>query len=178
MTIDGHDRVASNVMVFRCAAPAGRGAFHRSSLSLTAALALVVLACATLARAGDSLELQPWTGDPQLNFSLDDLSREPVSLGDARGDIVLVHFFATWCEPCRDELPTLHRLVTARKALFGSWEGNWLAYNFAHDLVLPGAKGPELEFLMYPQAETAVGRLDCLDPDTFKYTITAKELNV
>jgi transglutaminase-like putative cysteine protease len=70
------------------------------------------------------------------------------------------------------------KVVAARKALFGSWEGNWLAYNFAHDLTLPGAKGPELEFLMYPQAETAAGRLDCLDPDTFKYTITAKEVNV
>ena len=29
---------------------------------------------------------------------------------------------------------------------------------------------------MYPQAETAAGRLDCLDPDNFKYTITSKEL--
>ena len=29
---------------------------------------------------------------------------------------------------------------------------------------------------MYPQAETAAGRLDCLDPDTFTYKITAKEL--
>jgi transglutaminase-like putative cysteine protease len=70
------------------------------------------------------------------------------------------------------------KVVAARKALFGGWEGNWLAYNFAHDLSLPGAKGPTLEFLMYPQAETAAGRLDCLDPDTFKYTITAKEMNV
>ncbi len=62
------------------------------------------------------------------------------------------------------------KVVAARKALFGAWEGNWLAYNFAHDIVLPGAKGPAVEFLMYPQAETASGRLDCLDPDTFKYT--------
>ncbi len=70
------------------------------------------------------------------------------------------------------------KVVAARKALFGAWEGNWLAYNFAHDLQLPGAKGPTLEFLMYPQAETVSGRLDCLDPDTFKYSITAKEVNV
>jgi hypothetical protein len=69
-------------------------------------------------------------------------------------------------------------VVAARKALFGAWEGNWLAYNFAHDVQLPGAKGPALEFLMYPQAETASGRLDCLDPDTFKYSITSKEVNV
>jgi hypothetical protein len=33
-----------------------------------------------------------------------------------------------------------------------------------------------LEFLMYPQAETAAGRLDCLDPDAFTYKITAKQV--
>jgi hypothetical protein len=70
------------------------------------------------------------------------------------------------------------KVAAARAALFGSWEGNWMAYNFAHDVALPGAKGPRLEFLMYPQAETAAGRLDCLDPDTFRYTITSKEVNV
>ena len=68
------------------------------------------------------------------------------------------------------------KVVAARKTLFGAWEGNWLAYNFAHDLALPGSNGPKLGFLMYPQAETASLRLDCLDPDTFKYTITSKEL--
>lgn len=68
------------------------------------------------------------------------------------------------------------KVVAARKALFGSWETNWLAYNFAHDVALPGSKGPKLGFLMYPQAETASLRLDCLDPDTFKYTILSKEI--
>ena len=68
-------------------------------------------------------------------------------------------------------------VVAARKALFGSWEANWLAYNFAHDVALPGSSGPKLGFLMYPQAETAGMRLDCLDADNFKYVITAKELN-
>jgi len=62
------------------------------------------------------------------------------------------------------------------KALLGSWEGNWLAYNVAHDVTLPGAKGPKLAFLMYPQAETADGRLDPYDPDNFKYTITTREI--
>jgi len=68
------------------------------------------------------------------------------------------------------------KVVAARRALFGAWEGNWVAYNTAHDLTLPGARGPKLAFLMYPQAEVAGARLDCLDPDTFKYTITATEL--
>lgn len=67
------------------------------------------------------------------------------------------------------------KVADARKTLFGAWEGNWLAYNVAHDVKLPGGKGPVLPFLMYPQAETAAGRLDSLDPATFKYEIVAKE---
>ena len=65
-------------------------------------------------------------------------------------------------EPPANLALTDSKVVDARKALFGAWEMNWLAYNVAHDIVLPGAKGPALEFLMYPQAETtAAGRLDC-----------------
>jgi transglutaminase-like putative cysteine protease len=63
-----------------------------------------------------------------------------------------------------------------RARLFGSWEMNWMAYNFAHDVALPGSSGQLVAFFMYPQAETADGRLDCLDPDTFKYEIKSKEL--
>jgi transglutaminase-like putative cysteine protease len=68
------------------------------------------------------------------------------------------------------------KVVAARKTLFGAWEGNWLAYNFAHDVALPGSSGPKIGFLMYPQGETAGARLDSLDPDNFKYVITVKEL--
>jgi transglutaminase-like putative cysteine protease len=64
----------------------------------------------------------------------------------------------------------------ARARLFGSWEMNWMAFNFAHDVALPGSAGEPIPFLMYPQAETAEGRLDCLDPDHFQYEITAREV--
>jgi len=63
-----------------------------------------------------------------------------------------------------------------RARLFGSWEMNWIAYNFAHDVALPGSTRALLGFFMYPQAETADARLDCLDPDTFKYEITSREI--
>ena len=65
-----------------------------------------------------------------------------------------------------------------RKMLFGAWEMNWLAYSYAHDVQLPGSKGPKLPYFMYPNAETAQGRLDSLDPDVFKYTLTAREIKV
>jgi len=61
-------------------------------------------------------------------------------------------------------------------ALFGGWEGNWMAYNRAHDVALPGATGPKLGFLMYPQAETRGERVDSLDPETFQYRIMAREI--
>jgi transglutaminase-like putative cysteine protease len=63
----------------------------------------------------------------------------------------------------------------ARAKLFGQWEMNYLPYNFAHDVKLPGSAGEPVAFLMYPQAETAVGRKDPLDPATFKYEITSRE---
>lgn len=64
----------------------------------------------------------------------------------------------------------------ARTRLFGSWEMNWLGYNYAHDVALPGSSGQPLVFFMYPQAETTDGRIDSLDPDNFKYEITVKEM--
>jgi hypothetical protein len=64
----------------------------------------------------------------------------------------------------------------ARTRLFGSWEMNWMAFNFANDVALPGSKGAPVSFFMYPQAETAEGRLDCLDADAFKYEISSKEV--
>lgn len=67
-------------------------------------------------------------------------------------------------------------VVAARRTLFGAWEMNWLAYNFAHDLKLPGSKGATLPFLMYPQGENAAGRFDSLDPDNFRYTISSREI--
>jgi hypothetical protein len=45
-----------------------------------------------------------------------------------------------------------------------------------HDIALPFSTGPKLPYLMYPNGETAGERLDQLDPDTFKYSISAREL--
>jgi transglutaminase-like putative cysteine protease len=73
--------------------------------------------------------------------------------------------------------PLTDEMVTkARARLFGSWEMNWIALNFGHDVVLPGSSGAPINFFMYPQAESAGGRLDPLDPDHFKYQILAKPI--
>ena len=74
--------------------------------------------------------------------------------------------------PLSDEM-----VAKARTRLFGSWEMNWMAYNFAHDVTLPGSSGAPVGFLMYPQAETRGVRIDSLDSENFKYTITSKEIS-
>ena len=79
-------------------------------------------------------------------------------------------------EPPGNRPPDDEMVRKARARLFGSWEMNWMAYNFAHDVTLPGSSGPPLGFMMYPQAETAGDRIDSLDPDGFKYEITAREI--
>ena len=80
-------------------------------------------------------------------------------------------------EPPTNLAMTDLKVMAARKTLFGAWEGNWLAFNTAHDVKLPGASTQEpLPFLMYPQAEDKSGLVDPLDADAFKYKITAREL--
>jgi len=52
-------------------------------------------------------------GDRAPEFSLLSLDGKAISLSSYRGKVVMVHFWATWCPPCIEELPTLERLYRA-----------------------------------------------------------------
>lgn len=49
-------------------------------------------------------------GAPAPNFQLYDLTGRLVTLSDYRGRVVLLNFWATWCEPCRVEMPAMEEL--------------------------------------------------------------------
>jgi transglutaminase-like putative cysteine protease len=68
------------------------------------------------------------------------------------------------------------RVAAVRGALFGAAEGNWLPFNSARDVSLPGSTGDALAFLMYPQVERNGRRADSLSPDTATYSIEAQEI--
>ncbi len=52
-------------------------------------------------------------GDAAPNFHLRDLAGQVVSLDQLRGKVVLLNFWATWCGPCRVEMPAMEQLYRA-----------------------------------------------------------------
>jgi transglutaminase-like putative cysteine protease len=78
---------------------------------------------------------------------------------------------ATWIRTPQNPI-----VAPVNKALFGGWEGNWMAYNMAHDVKLPKSTGPMLGFFMYPAAEDKTRRFNSYAPDDFKYQISAREI--
>jgi transglutaminase-like putative cysteine protease len=117
----------------------------------------------SLGKSGDITKAQHCRAE----FYLDGHGWVPVDPADVR-KVVLEEDGG---KPLQDPM-----VVAARRRLFGSWEMNWMAYNTASDLALPGSDRGAVPFLMYPQSETTEGRLDSYDPENFRYRITTKEL--
>jgi peroxiredoxin len=72
----------------------------RSALVLLLALAL----------PASAQPLKPWAGGTTPALELTDAEGKLHRLADYRGRAVLVNFWATWCEPCREEMPSMERL--------------------------------------------------------------------
>ena len=80
----------------------------RQALLLVAALAFL----AQLAACGEPVVI-PTLGQPVTDIALPDLEGKTVRLSDFRGEVVLLNFWATWCPPCIEEMPSLQKLQEA-----------------------------------------------------------------
>jgi hypothetical protein len=142
--------------------------------SCAGALLSMSLMLAAGAHAAEWKAFSTEGGQAPAPLVLPDLSGREVDLASFKGEVVLEENGGL---PLSDA-----KVEAARRRLFGSWEMNWLAYNYAHDVRLPGAARGPVGFFMYPNAEVAgqgkVSRIDSLDPENFRYTITSREILV
>jgi len=83
----------------------------RHPLRFLAALVVAAFLAAPEAVAQQGQGLSPVEGRPEApDFTLTGLDKETYSLSDLGGKVVLINFWATWCPPCREEMPSMQGL--------------------------------------------------------------------
>jgi cytochrome c biogenesis protein CcmG, thiol:disulfide interchange protein DsbE len=86
----------------------------------------------------------PVAGSPAISFELKSLDGKPVGLANFRGKPLVMNFFASWCDPCRDEMPLINEL--ASKAANDSYSVLGIAVEDGRAAVTEFAKEAKLVF--------------------------------
>jgi len=125
---------------------------------MAASLLLVGISLVVIQVRGDraALEARPEVGYLAPDFSLPSLGGQTVRLSDLRGKAVLLNFWATWCAPCRLEMPTMDKAYQEYKsrgleilAVSLDAGSNSVVKNFMQELKLdfPVLLDPDMEVL-------------------------------
>ncbi len=83
---------------------------QRRQWVVVGAIVAVLIALVTVAYGFRDRFLPVEVGTRAPDFTATDMAGKPVSLSDLRGQVVLLNVWATWCGPCREEMPSMQRL--------------------------------------------------------------------
>jgi cytochrome c biogenesis protein CcmG/thiol:disulfide interchange protein DsbE len=84
-------------------------------LTISTSISLALAACDG-GKGGGGIPRVSQVGEPAPAYEAKTIAGEPASLAALRGKPVLLNVWATWCHPCREELPDLERLHQANAA--------------------------------------------------------------
>lgn len=92
----------------------GTARWQETALLLILAVFIVVFLILVFGKTGVSVKIIK-EGDIAPEFSLPSVDGSTVRLSDYRGKVVMLHFWATWCPPCVEEIPALDYLYRTLK---------------------------------------------------------------
>ncbi len=119
------------------------------------ALLLVILFVVFFNQAGNQNVVPPRVGVPLSDFALVDIHGQKVQLSDYSGQVVLVNSWATWCPPCKAEMPDLNAYYQAHQEqgfvilAINAGDSTEAAADFAQsrNLTFPILLDPDLQLL-------------------------------
>jgi peroxiredoxin len=84
---------------------------HRKTLIVLIGLfGLVVVAAVLVSAMGGTPKIAPKEGPRAMDFALKDLNGKTHTLSSYKGKFVFLNFWATWCPPCRKEMPSMQKV--------------------------------------------------------------------
>jgi cytochrome c biogenesis protein CcmG/thiol:disulfide interchange protein DsbE len=140
--------------------------FLAGGLLIGLAIGGVILFSGLRASSGARRVDPPATGAVMADFELEGLNRKKTRLSDLRGKPVVLNFWATWCPPCREEMPVLDRAARELKG-----KVTFVGVNYAEDVVTVQnyITDQKIDFPIWLDPNGAVSDLLYIDsyPNTF-----------
>lgn len=87
--------------------------FHLLLISLSLLSAETVFAGSTGSDIKTPFGIRDYNIGMAPDFTLQDIDGETFELAKAKGDWIFLHFWASWCGPCREEMPTIQKMADA-----------------------------------------------------------------